>query len=428
MIFGAGPSRYDLSFRLASIPVAVEPWFLVVPALLGLALGDLSLVLAWVVVVFVSVLVHELGHAVAFARYGLEPRVRIHALGGVTMAAGDLGWSQRVFTSFAGPAAGFVLGAIAAVPWVFDAVPSSGFGRQVMLLALWVNLGWGMANLLPALPLDGGHILEAVLQHRYGDAGWRAARGVTAAVAAVAAVVAFAYGFVIAAALVAMFGFQAFSEMRQSPTSSHGEALERAARHVIDGDSHAALETLDSLSTDLPDGLAGDAGWIEAAALSHVDDPDRARRSLLSALLVRPAVPARLANAIQPDDESVEWVLIQLSAAPPDVAHAAYASLQRLLHRNGRFRLSVEAGRRAWELRPSPEVAWELACSFSRSGFTEVACEWLDAAVAGGLDDPGRLGSDLDLEPLRGMTDFERIRLRLGDRNRYRPGSQVGES
>ena len=58
------PSQGDLRFRFFGFPARIHPFFWLVTVLLG-ARGDVSAVdlLVWVVVVFVSILVHELGHA-----------------------------------------------------------------------------------------------------------------------------------------------------------------------------------------------------------------------------------------------------------------------------------------------------------------------------------------------------------------------------
>ena len=59
-------------FKIAGIPVRVEPIFFVIAALFGLRYADTSwwLVFAWIAVTFVSILVHELGHGFALKLFG----------------------------------------------------------------------------------------------------------------------------------------------------------------------------------------------------------------------------------------------------------------------------------------------------------------------------------------------------------------------
>src|SRR6185295_15801228 len=67
---------------------------------------------------------------------------------------------RRLAISLAGPAAGFLLGGICFVtaPAFLKAWPSELFTVAYHDL-IWVNIGWGIFNLLPILPLDGGHVL-----------------------------------------------------------------------------------------------------------------------------------------------------------------------------------------------------------------------------------------------------------------------------
>ena len=81
------PTEYDLQFSVFGIPVRVIPTFWLLAALLGWSLIQLGLiyVLVWILVVFVSILAHELGHALTAARLGYPPRIFLYHFGGVAM-------------------------------------------------------------------------------------------------------------------------------------------------------------------------------------------------------------------------------------------------------------------------------------------------------------------------------------------------------
>jgi Zn-dependent protease len=178
----------SLSFRLGKIPVNIQPSFLLVAVLFGLMSSDVREVLAWVAIVFVSVMLHELGHASMGLAFGLEPRIDLHGMGGTTS------WStreavsvpRRVLISLAGPGAGFLLAALVYFglgPRVFPPTP---FGTFVYENLLFVNFGWGLANLAPMLPLDGGNVMAQLLNAATGGRGERPARIVSIVVAALA--------------------------------------------------------------------------------------------------------------------------------------------------------------------------------------------------------------------------------------------------
>src|ERR1700722_19012492 len=102
-----------LAFRLGSIPVQVHGSFLLVVVLLGMLGGDPSGILLWIVVVFVGVLLHELGHALVGRSFGLTPQIDLVGFGGLTSwAAGgaELGPPKRIAISLAGPFTGIAIG------------------------------------------------------------------------------------------------------------------------------------------------------------------------------------------------------------------------------------------------------------------------------------------------------------------------------
>lgn len=152
-----------LSFRIGKIPVEILPSFFLMAVILG-GFGslDLGAVAAWVAIVLVSVLLHELGHASVGLLFGLSPRIQLHSMGGTTSWQQGLKLSslKRIAISLAGPGAGFVFGAIIFLSrhWLEALVPGhAGSGLVVMLL--YVNVAWGILNLLPMLPLDGGNVV-----------------------------------------------------------------------------------------------------------------------------------------------------------------------------------------------------------------------------------------------------------------------------
>ena len=110
----AEPERtpYDLRFRFLGFPVRIHPFFWLGSALLGANSLDLGIgyLAIWIVVVLVSILVHELGHAFAFRRYGAGADVILYAFGGLAVPTHAIsGRGRRILISLAGPVAGFIL-------------------------------------------------------------------------------------------------------------------------------------------------------------------------------------------------------------------------------------------------------------------------------------------------------------------------------
>lgn len=122
------------------------------------ALG-IHFALLWIPIAFISVLVHELAHAAAIGMFGYgSSQIILGGMGGVTINARRAKPWQDMIISLAGPGSSFVLWFIAY--WSYRNVP---FTRTDAMLDaflprfVWANLAWGIFNLIPVPPLDGGH-------------------------------------------------------------------------------------------------------------------------------------------------------------------------------------------------------------------------------------------------------------------------------
>jgi len=174
-------------FRLFGIPVRVEPVFFVIMGLLGLQLAEesLTLVLIWMGVAFVSILVHELGHALTLKAFGTPSEIVLQGFGGVTLSRRRLDRARSVMVSLAGSCTALLLLWLPArtlngSDWILR---QSTDVQNAVLFAAYVNLWWSVANLLPIRPLDGGNVITELV-------GAPMARRVSLAVAAIAGVLA----------------------------------------------------------------------------------------------------------------------------------------------------------------------------------------------------------------------------------------------
>jgi Zn-dependent protease/predicted transcriptional regulator len=202
--------------RLAGIPIGINPLWLVIVALITWSLGAAyypdqvsgiapaaayGLGFASALLLFASILLHELGHAVVARRRGVAVEgIDLWLLGGVSKLRGSPhGPDDELRYAAAGPAVTLAIaigfgGIVLALP----AGTPAGV-RALLEYQLYVNaliLGF---NLLPAFPLDGGRILRAAIWGRVGD---------MARATSMAAMVGrgFAYGFIFLGLLAALQG------------------------------------------------------------------------------------------------------------------------------------------------------------------------------------------------------------------------------
>jgi stage IV sporulation protein FB len=255
MLGEPAPTPGDVHFRVAGFPVRVHPLFWVIALVLGLNSwkGEPLGTLLSVAVVFVSILVHELGHAVMQRKYGGWPRIVLYSMGGLAICDDcDRTPRSQIIISFAGPAAGFLLATLIVLllrvsssdtmvlPLWME--PSAGvqqlvddgklipadllvatvyfprFGsfavNIVIYMLLWINVFWGFMNLLPVYPLDGGRISRELfmLGHHTARDGIVRSLQLSIGVAAVAAVLGLLWlGSIFTAIL---FGFLAYDSYR----------------------------------------------------------------------------------------------------------------------------------------------------------------------------------------------------------------------
>lgn len=78
----AGPGA---TVRLFGVPIRVEPAFVLVLGVLGFAgRGTVFAAIEWILLAGISILLHELGHAAAYRRFGIRSRIRLWSFGGLT--------------------------------------------------------------------------------------------------------------------------------------------------------------------------------------------------------------------------------------------------------------------------------------------------------------------------------------------------------
>jgi Zn-dependent protease len=209
----------QLSFRIGKIPVRVQASFLIMTLLLsagGLEGGDLRPALAWIVIVFFSVLAHELGHALMGKAFGLQPQIDLHGMGGTTSWANgrNVSHGKGILISLAGPMVGLIVGAAVFIGALIVGAPQSEIGKTIFSYVLFVNAGWSVFNLLPMLPLDGGNVMRGVLNASTKGKGERTARIVSLVVAVAVAAAALSQRWIWITMLGAMFAYQNFRSLQ----------------------------------------------------------------------------------------------------------------------------------------------------------------------------------------------------------------------
>lgn len=157
-----------VQFTIFGIPVRVQPFFWVTLVIIGGALdaNSPSAILRiglFTLAGFISILVHELGHALTARRFGAYSEIVLQAFGGYAAYSGvRLTRPQSFAVTAAGPAIQILLGLSIyfALPHLPEVNPDAAY---FIFTLMGISIFWAVLNLLPVLPLDGGRMLDAIL-------------------------------------------------------------------------------------------------------------------------------------------------------------------------------------------------------------------------------------------------------------------------
>lgn len=208
-----------LSFRLLGIPVGVHLTFLFV-ALLGPRGGGWVDVAIWTVAAFVSILVHEMGHALTARTFEAQGvNVTLYGLGGVTSYShgrGGMTHGKSFVVSAAGSFFGIILGGavwLLANNGMFD-----GASHEVQLFIdsiVFTALLWGVLNWIPIVPLDGGHMVESLAATFNEDKAPLIGQVITWIAVAIVVPLALISGYRFGAIIVVLFAISGVREYRK---------------------------------------------------------------------------------------------------------------------------------------------------------------------------------------------------------------------
>lgn len=441
-------------FRIAGIPVHVQPVFFVIAGLFGLRYIDfgVDVVAVWIATSFVSILVHELGHGIALKVFGEPSAIVLHGFGGVTISQRRqrLGRARSVVVSLAGSLTALVL------LWLptRQLWGSDDWVQGKPELLLWAvlflsfqNLWWSIANLLPIRPLDGGNVAAEIW-------GLPTARRISIGTALAGALFAFTNDQTYAGFFALFLAFNNWQEIR----AEREGAYEADAFHVDAPDAGAAPSRrsrpprrsshLQSVPTEPPaPGVPGsDVARVEQQAWASLRNGDGATALRLAERLGPSASPYLQAAAAlaagQPDAfDRLEAAYVSAPAGPPNlvvtevIARSGAASalaarllarpdgrgregastLQTHLHYGDRFAEAAEVGEAVFAAGPpSPaQTAFEVACSWSKAGELDRAVTWLATAADAGFRAASLVDGEPDLAAVRADPRWAQLRPRL---------------
>ena len=224
MFFRTDPNQPGtLRFRLFGFPISIHWSFWVIPILFGAGGGgdpveQTRFLLILVIVFFISILGHELGHAFAYRRYGGRPSVFIHGMGGMASVHGHYTRKQKIIITIAGPLFGFLMAGVCygilLLPINWQSAAGDYLAKFLILMS-YLNAFWSFLNLLPIVPLDGGQLLGHIMYEKRP-----VLRGkIGAFTALIAGIILLQLGYIFA---MILFGFLAYQNLQAAERAKRG--------------------------------------------------------------------------------------------------------------------------------------------------------------------------------------------------------------
>lgn len=209
-----------IRFTIFGIPVEIQTWFWITMAIIGYISFDRDLegqtlllaVLLFVLAGLISIMVHELGHALAGILCKAKPFIVLQSFGGYA-AFPDARFTraQSFFVTAAGPAIQILLGIVAI--GILALIPK----EKVMFLLFFqvltsISFLWAILNLVPVHPLDGGQMMFALMGPRRQKAAWWVSM-ISGTIAGVAFIAVGLFPYMGAMLLMMVFqNYQAYSQ------------------------------------------------------------------------------------------------------------------------------------------------------------------------------------------------------------------------
>ncbi len=455
----------NLEFQFLRIPVRVHLWFLLSAVLLGVvylkgyspegSLEHAAWLGVWVGVVFQGIFLHELGHALVGRAFGLRPRIELVAFGGQTgfQGKGPLSPGRALLVSAAGPAVSVGLGLVALGAFFYAEPPLNTLEHMGLLSLVQVNLLWGLFNLIPMLPLDGGQILLALGELVAPKRGRIWAANLSLVIAVLVAAVALRFElwfFFFVAGLSAWIAYHFVKRERAmpapgpTPPDPFGEAqaalragqaerlfqlgtvlLERAESprdrdqalhllawaHMLRGEAALAQQALETTSEGYPADPA-----LRGAILLDLGKPDEALPYLEEALeRGGPFVRSRIVRAILEASRFDEAVELFEHDKSRDLPPVAVEQVYRGALSKGRLEAALGLAKALYRRVGDGLSAVEVARCLARIARPEEGLTWLEKARIAGFRDVDALEADPALATIRALPGWAGVRAGYGE-------------
>jgi stage IV sporulation protein FB len=367
------------------IPIRIFPLFWLLIGMIGwLSSESVQGTLTWGVVILISVLIHEFGHALTALMFGQSAEIDLVGLGGLTRRTGPKmkGW-QEFLVVINGPLAGFLLFFVIAYLQSTSIGNQLGIVRYALKVGAYVNLIWNLLNLLPVQPLDGGHLVRVVLESLLGLKGTKISFLISVVFACALSLFFFLTQSFIAGSLFLMLAFdsyRAWSELKtvtSQDTSDHlQELMKEAELDLKAGREKEAFSKLTSLREQAKEGIL---------------------------FVISTQYLSRLLAQQGQFNQAYEWLLPLEKRLDAEYLNL----LQQLAYRLQKWTEVARIGTRAYQAQPLAHTALLNALSYAIRGYSKESVGWLTSSMQNGLPNVSQVIQKREFDSIRETPQFQ---------------------
>ncbi|MCH9625456.1 MAG: hypothetical protein S4CHLAM123_06300 [Chlamydiales bacterium] len=360
------------------IPVSIRPLFWVVAFFIGwMWTFTLTGALLCLAVILFSVLLHEFGHALTAVCFNQKTRIELAAFGGFTYREGPkLKLWEEFLVVLNGPIAGFFIFLASYTLYRYVHIQNEMLLFTVKF-AFIANLFWTIINLVPVLPLDGGHLLSIILEAIFGFKGVKMAIIAGIVIAISISILFFVMGMFLIGALFLILTFESFRSLQYYKIFS-------------EKDRDASLQLLMKQAD-----AEFQAGNAESALSKLSEVREKTQEGILYTLATQEMAE------IYKNQEQYEKGYELLAPIKKSLSGDSLALYHFLAYMNSDFHTVVKIGSKCFQDNPSYDTALINALAYGMLAKPEPAVGWLECSLREGLPSVSQAVKREEFDPIR---------------------------
>ncbi|MCM8531475.1 MAG: hypothetical protein NE330_09970 [Lentisphaeraceae bacterium] len=400
--------------------------------------GQYELFVIKAFVIFFSLIIHELGHAFALRKFGIESEIRIHCFGGtcISSISRKLKHWQDMLVSIAGPMCDFVLAAVFFIVLLFKTnfTPTQIYVFEFIVI---INVFWGIFNLIPLLPMDGGQALRSLLLHFKIKKAIPISFFVSGTLLVLCAIWAVNSGHLWNIMLVALFGWENYKLWVAHKYHIDRNKLRDLFIEWRETQNPQVLEKTIAISKNTKSPIVKYEGLLNSALLfSFMGNWQRALDYIENTQASSPLFVSFL-KEVQSGSDLEESARLHLRRSQElyeqlfllrvllyrgfcksvnEILREDYANLEKHLdlwnylftdmHYVKEYESSIELGKIIFEHTQKGAYAFNIGCSYCQLGKNDEAIKFLKVAAEKGYANLRTFQNDTDLQKLKDNPDF----------------------